>query len=64
VKQANSWDQAFYDNDFRKKLGITDDQQRQLIEEYVKDKRGDEESRQKLKQRFLEYYKLASEPKQ
>lgn len=60
VKKAENWDQAFYDNSFRKKLGITDDQMRTLIGDY-KFVGLQKKDRQKEIQKLLGFYGLKSE---
>ena len=53
VKKAKNWGQALYDNSFRKKLGITDDQLRSVISDY-----------QKKVKKLLKYYGLETQPKE
>ena len=62
VKQAKSWSQAFYDNEFRKQLGITDDQLRRLFKKkYTRDK-GHMIFNSELVPDLLKFYGLSPEP--
>lgn len=58
VKQARNWHRAFYDNGLRKALGVTDNKLIELIEYFVGNRGGDEESKDELTKQLLKYYGL------
>ena len=59
VKMAEAWNSSLYDNKFRKELGITDDQQIQLIENYIKNNEWKPKNRKKKVQDLLLFYGLS-----